>query len=179
MKKLIAVICAVSMMLTLAIPAMANPSIGEVETELEEAVPENELTEESEGFVIAILPISPEDYKDEVVAEVVTKVNDAEASVTVEELAEALKDKNGGEVILKSDKGNSVDTSEYSFVTKFLSIALTDGTEVKFDDAGKVVSVRSKVTLSALAGMQDKSALADYLIMLIDPETGKIGAMRG
>ena len=174
MKKLIAVICAMAMLLTLAMPAMANPSIEEIETEVEEVELESELTEESENFEIVIVIAAPEDYKDETVADVVTKVNDVEETVTVVEVAEALKDKNDGEIVLTTDKGNPVDPSEYSFVTKFSQIGLTDGSEIKFDDGGNVVAVRTKVTLGALAGMQDTSALSDYLIMLLDPETGKI-----
>ena len=174
MKKLIALICAVAMMLTLAIPAMANPSIEEIETEVEEVTLETELSEESEGFEVVVQAATPEDFADEDAAEAVTKVNDANESVTVEEIAVALKDKNDGEVVLKTDKGNPVDPSEYSFVTKFSQVALSDGNEVKFDDGGNVVAMRAKVTLGALAGMQDTSALSDYLIMLIDPETGKI-----
>ena len=174
MKKLIALICAVAMMLTLAIPAMANPSIEEIETEVEEVELETELSEESEGFEVVVASVNPEAYGDETVAEVVTRVNDADDTITVEEIAVALKDKNDGEVVLTTDKGNPVDPSEYSFVTKFSEIAITDGSEVKFNDAGNVVAVRAKVTLGALAGMQDTSALSDYLIMLIDPDTGKI-----
>ena len=174
MKKLIALICAVAMMLTLAIPAMANPSIEEIETEVEEVELETELSEESEGFEVVVASVNPETYGDETVAEVVTRVNDADDTITVEEIAVALKDKNDGEVVLTTDKGNPVDPSEYSFVTKFSEIAITDGSEVKFNDAGNVVAVRAKVTLGALAGMQDTSALSDYLIMLIDPDTGKI-----
>lgn len=174
MKKLIAMICAVAMMFAVAIPGMANPSIEETETIIEEAIPAEALSEESEGFEVAVMVADPEAYADEAVSEAVTKVNDAGEVLSVAEVAEMLKASNGGEVKLTSDKGNAVDPSEYSFVTKFMDIALTDGSEVKFDDNGKAVSVKAKVSFGALAGMQDTSTLADYLIMLIDPETGKI-----
>ena len=45
---------------------------------------------------------------------------------------------------------------------------------VGIQNRGTFVAVRAKITLGALAGMQDTSALSDYLIMLIDPDTGKI-----
>ena len=174
MKKLIAVICAVAMMLAMAIPAMANPSIEETETTLEEAEVKEALSEESKDFEVIVAAANPGLYPDGSVAEAVTKVNDAEQSLSVEEVAEMLKESNGGQVKQNSDKGNAVDPSEYSFVTKFKDIALSDGSEVKFDDNGKAVSVKSTLSFGALAGMQDTSALSDYLIMLIDPETGKI-----
>ena len=174
MKKLIAFICAVAMMLTLAIPALANPSIEEVVTQVEEVVLGTELSEESEGFEVVVAAVNPADYNDGDVAEVVSKVNGADESLTVEQVAEALKDKNEGKVVLTTDKGNPVDPSEYSFVTKFSEIALSDGTEAKFVDNGKAVSAKVTLQFSQLAGMQDVSELDNYLIMLIDPESGKI-----
>lgn len=59
---------------------------------------------------------------------------------------------------------------DYDFITKFADLVLTDGTNVKYDNDGNVVS--AKVTFKAEAAKGAKAE--NLLIMQIDPKNGKV-----
>ena len=145
MKKLIAVICAVAMMLAMAIPAMANPSIVEV-TATGEGV-----TEDSVAVVVA--PVNTEAYANPTVKEVVDLVNGSDDFLTPADIAEKLGAENAPE-----------DIADYHQVTAFADIIATDGSTIEGP-------VTLNVKFDALVGAE---SLDNYLIQLIDPTTGEI-----
>ena len=145
MKKLIAVICAVAMMLAMAIPAMANPSIVEVTATGE--------GETEDGVAIIVVPIDVEAYANPTVKDVVTKVNGTEVALTPAEIAEMLGADNA-----------PADIADYHQVSVFMDIVATDGSEIEG-------AVTLQVKFDALVGAE---GLENYLIQLIDPTTGEI-----
>ena len=145
MKKLIAVICAVAMMLAMAIPAMANPSIVEVTATGE--------GQTEDGVSIIVAPVEVDAYANDTVKDVVTKVNGTEVVLTPAEIAEALGAENA-----------PADIADYHQVSTFMDIVATDGSEING-------AVTLQVKFDALVGAED---LENYLIQVIDPTTGEI-----
>ena len=177
MKKLVAIVCVIVMMLTVAVSSLANPSITELAAEITEVETNVELEEEEE---IAIVPADPETYENAVVKEAVKKTNSKEESITVKDVAVMLSAVNDdvtseGILTLESEDGTTktVDLEEYDFVANFADLGISNGTEVSFDDNGEVVSVTATIAFDALQGA-DPADLENYLIMLINPTTGEM-----
>lgn len=177
MKKLVAIVCVIVMMLTVAVSALANPSITELAAEITEVKTNVELKEEEE---IVIVLADPETYENAVVKEAVKKTNSKEESITVKDVAVMLSAVNDdvtfeGILTLESEDGTTktVDLEKYDFVANFADLGISDGTEVSFDDNGEVVSVTATVAFDALQGA-DPADLENYLIMLINPTTGEM-----
>lgn len=172
MRKLVAVICVVALFAIMAVPAMANPSIGSLAAT---AVSLEALSPITSGWQIVVEEANPDLYEDEDVKEVVTKANDPEAVLTVKELVEALASKqpegtvNDDGTITVGEK--TIDPAEYDFVTGFVDIVLTDGTTVLFSNDGEVIAVKATLAIDALKGETD---LEDYMILLVNPENGEV-----
>ena len=145
MKRLIAVICAVAMMLAMAIPAMANPSIVEL------AATGEGVTED--GVAIVVTPVDVDAYANDTVKDVVTKVNGSDDVLTPAEIAEMLGADNA-----------PADIADYHQVSVFMDIVATDGSEIEGP-------VTMQVKFDALVGAE---SLENYLIQVIDPTTGEI-----
>lgn len=145
MKRLIAVICAVAMMLAMAIPAMANPSIVEL------AATGEGVTED--GVAIVVAPVDVDAYANDTVKDVVTKVNGSDDVLTPAEIAEMLGADNA-----------PADIADYHQVSVFMDIVATDGSEIEGP-------VTMQVKFDALVGAE---SLENYLIQVIDPTTGEI-----
>ena len=193
MRKLAAVLCAIALILTMAVPALANGSITEViETGAVEAEVTEELTAlEEEGLHLEVIATDTDNYPDseagKAVANVVETVNSKEegVAITVEEIAEKAADPStalklagesrveNGELLVKTSAGKEIKPAEYRFATSFADLVLTDGTEVLYDNNGKAVKATAKVKIPALSGVA-KEDLANYLILMIDSTTGDV-----
>lgn len=180
MRKLVALLCVAALALIMAVPALANPSIGEIAMESEAF--ETDGTVE-EGWFIEVKEADTEAYETEEVKDVVAAVNDPEQTATVEEVVENLKGylpenvelSDDGVITIKAEDGEekTIDLKEYDFVTKFADIVLTDGTEVLFSEEGNIQNVRAGLVIDALKG-EDPANLANYLILLINPDNGEV-----
>lgn len=163
MRKLVAVLCAVVLMLTMAVPAFANGSITEIATQEVEVTADTVLPI---GAAIVVEAADPTLYADEGTKTVVSAVNDPDGALTVEEAVKTLDPTAGTTAVTES--GNTVDLSEYDFATGFSDLALKEGSDVSFTDVG---TVKATLAIDALVGETD---LSNYLIMLIDPATGEV-----
>ena len=88
MRKLVALLCAVVLMMLMAMPAMANPSIGVLTEELVSAEVLGET--KTDGLWLVVEDADTTRYSNDAVKDVVTKVNDPETVITVKELVEEL-----------------------------------------------------------------------------------------
>ena len=152
MRKLAAVLCVV-LMLAMAAPAFANPSISApvitvIAAETAEAM--------EEGWWVEVDPADPSLYASQAVKDAVNAVNDPESTTTVKDVADAL-----------GVSAPGIDLGAYDFVTGFADAVLTNGSEVKFINS----AVKITMTIDALKGETD---LSNYLIMLINSETGEV-----
>ena len=161
MQKLVAVLCVLAMMLTMVVPALANPSIGDLS---ESAVEITTVEELPEGAVVKVQAVAVENYDNETVKEAVNLVNGEESTATVEEVVNKL----AGE--LPEGKGN---LAEYDFVTTFTEVALVKDGETSFDNEGEVVAPTVTLAVDVLKGVNPED-LANYLFMLINPATGEL-----
>ena len=161
MQKLVAVLCVLAMMLTMVVPALANPSIGDLS---ESAVEITTVEELPEGAAVKVQVVAVENYDNETVKEAVNLVNEEESTATVEEVVNKL----AGE--LPEGKGN---LAEYDFVTTFTEVALVKDGETSFDNEGEVVAPTVTLAVDALKGVNPED-LANYLFMLINPATAEL-----
>ena len=161
MQKLVAVLCVLAMMLTMVVPALANPSIGDLS---ESAVEITTVEDLPEGAVVKVQAVAVENYDNEAVKEAVNLVNGEESTATVEEVVNKL----AGE--LPEEKGN---LAEYDFVTTFTEVALVKDGETSFDNEGEVVAPTVTLAVDALKGVNPED-LANYLFMLINPATAEL-----
>ena len=181
MKKLAAVLCAIALMLTMAVPAMANKSISDLSENVIEVKTE---TEVPAGTTVQILPADVDRYDDVAVKAAIASVNNEEAVSTVEEVVTALAEKlpegttvsEEGVVTIEAEEGGEdtvIDLKEYDFITTFADLALADGSEVSFDDNGVVVEATVTLAIDVLKDVAPED-LNDYLIVLINPTTGEV-----
>ena len=188
MRKLIAIICVAVLALIMAVPALANPSIGEIVMAGEGF--ETDATIE-ENWVIEVQEADTNNYGNDDVKNVVTTVNDPEQTSTIVEVVENLKNYLPENMTLSDDgvititvakadaeagaepEEKTIDLKEYDFVTRFFDVVLTDGTEVLFSEEGNIENVRAGVIIEALKG-EDPENLENYLIMLINPDNGEV-----
>ncbi len=181
MMKLAAVLCAIALMLTMAVPALANKSISDLSEDVIDVKTETEIPE---GVSIQVLPVDVDRYDNAIVKEAVTNVNSEETVSTVEEVVNALAEKlpkgttisEEGVVTIQAEEGGEdtvIDLKEFDFITAFADLALVDGSEVTFDDNGAVVEATVKLAVDALKEVAPED-LNDYLIMLINPTTGEV-----
>jgi len=181
MKKLAAVLCAIALMLTMVVPALANQSISDLSENVIEVKTETEIPEAAS---VQVLPTDVDRYDNAVVKEAIANVNSEETISTVEEVVSALAEKlpegttisEEGVVTIEAEEGSEdtvIDLKEYDFITAFADLALVDGSEVTFDDNGVVVEATVKLAIDVLKDVAPED-LNDYLIMLINPTTGEV-----
>ena len=158
MRKLVAMLCATALMLAMAVPALANPSIDILIEEL--VIVETEVIMEEE-WVIVVEDADPSSYANADVRDVVSQVNDPKNSITVADVVEKLS--------AYLPAGTEIDLKPYDFVTRFADIVLEKENAKEYYFDGNPVPVKVTLRIDALKGETD---LSNYLILLIDPETG-------
>ena len=154
MQKFAAVLCVVALMLTMAVPALANPSIGDLSLNAVSKTP---------GVEVAVA--DAEDYEG-AVAEAVEQVNDENSKATVEEVVKALE----GE--LPEEKGN---VAEYDWVTTFAEVASSD------EDVKPIIAIDpSLVEIEKLADylilFVSPEGEVSFIDLVFDAETNEITA---
>ena len=147
MKKFTAMICAAAMSASMAITAVAAPSIGQLIPEAPELVSGEIQT----GYYLDVQNVDTTKYEEKAVADIVEKFNlddtdPAYVPVSVADILEALKDyqpKAEGQdesqpIEYKTTKGNPIVPTDYESITPFVDLVLTDGTNVEYTTEGTI-----------------------------------------
>ena len=176
MKKAVAVILAA--LLLLGGGALAKPSVGNLTQSLRTLEAQTPL---SEGLYVDVRQADTSAYENPAVRQAVGVVNDPAVAATVRDTVRQLADylpegtrlDANDIVVLRRDDGTETafDLTVYDFVTPFVDLVVTDGVEAAFGDGDNVVSAKTTLAIEALAG---ETALEDYLILLIEPHTGRL-----
>ncbi|MDD3795652.1 MAG: hypothetical protein PHE06_06740 [Lachnospiraceae bacterium] len=169
MRKLTAALCAAAMAVSMAVTALAAPSITTIAPETLAEVTTSVAI--PEGKTVVVQAPVPASYKSKEAAEVVTKLNDDTTTITTAEILSVLKVDTTKEI--KTESGTVIDPTAYEPITKFAELAITDGTTAEYSVDGKVVSVKATVTVEALKDLT-KEDLKNIVLMQIDPETGEV-----
>lgn len=169
MKKFAAILCAAAMTLGMVSTAFANPSISDVTIETQDAtVAEETAAIIPEGMKLVVTEADPEKYENEKAAEVVTKVNDPEQMITLEEILDTLEIDLTKEI--KTTDDTVIDPLEYELISKFADLVLTDSVEVVYDFDGEVKAVKATIEVEALKDVKD---IKNNLLMQLDPKSGE------
>lgn len=176
MKKFTAMFCAAALSVSMAMTAVAAPSIGQLIPEAPEVVSGEIPT----GYYLAVQNVDTTKYEVKTVADIVEKFNlddtdPAYVPVSVADILEALKDyqpKAEGQdesqpVEYKTTSDNPIVPTDYESITPFVDLVLTDGTDVENTNDGKI-----KATVKVEVAKDLKAE--DLVLMQIDPATGEI-----
>ena len=180
MKKFTAMICAAAMSASLAITAVAAPSIGQLIPEAPVLV----AGELSEGYELAVQNADTSAYEVKDVADIVEKFNKDEDDpdyvlVTIQDVMDALakyqvtdeteseaQSEGSEKTGIFTTKGNPVDPSEYEPLMPFVDLVITNGVDVRYD-------LENPVTAKMKVEVVKKFAKEDLLLMQVDPFTGR------
>lgn len=176
MKKFTAMFCAAALSVSMAMTAVAAPSIGQLIPEAPEVVSGEIPT----GYYLAVQNVDTTKYEVKTVADIVEKFNlddtdPAYVPVSVADILEALKDyqpKAEGQdesqpVEYKTTSDNPIVPTDYESITPFVDLVLTDGTDVEHTNDGKI---KATVKVEVAKDLQAE----DLVLMQIDPATGEI-----
>lgn len=176
MKKFTAMFCAAALSVSMAMTAVAAPSIGQLIPEAPEVVSGEIPT----GYYLAVQNVDTTKYEVKTVADIVEKFNldDTDLAyvpVSVADILEALKDyqpKAEGQdesqpVEYKTTSDNPIVPTDYESITPFVDLVLTDGTDVEYTNDGKI---KATVKVEVAKDLQAE----DLVLMQIDPATGEI-----
>lgn len=176
MKKFTAMFCAAALSVSMAMTAVAAPSIGQLIPEAPEVVSGEIPT----GYYLAVQNVDTTKYEVKTVADIVEKFNlddtdPAYVPVSVADILEALKDyqpKAEGQdesqpVEYKTTSDNPIVPTDYESITPFVDLVLTDGTDVEYTNDGKI---KATVKVEVAKDLQAE----DLVLMQIDPATGEI-----
>ena len=156
--------------------AMANPSIGtltvvgDVEILRDDDHPLSDWIAEllDDGWYAIIREAHPETYANPEVAKAVEAVNSSDTVETLEATMTNLKE------FQPADGGiTSSDLAGYDYVTQFVELVLTNGTEYRFSEAGDEMTARAKLKSDAIRG-ESQENIDRYLTMLINPNSGEV-----
>ena len=173
MKRFLALFFVVAILAIGMVPAMANPSIGaltvvgEVEVLKDEEHPLSDSIAEllDAGWYPVICEVLPETIANPEVVKAIEAVNSSDASETPEDTANRLKD-------FQPEEG-AADVAGYDYVTQYAELALTNGEEYRFTEAGDEMTVRVNIKSDAIRG-ENPENIERYLTMLINPNSGEI-----
>lgn len=157
MKKFLAILCAMVLLLATMATALANPSISDLSTTAAEA------EGLAEGTSIAVTEAKAEEYTG-AVADIVKNVNEGDEPYTVEQ---ALTDLDKTDVL--------ADAASYDFVTNFAELTLSQGDEVVVDEEGNI-AVKVTLTIDALKGVAEAD-LANYKLLVVNPTTSDVAVL--
>ena len=160
MKKLVAVICVLAMILSVPAFAAGSPDLFPVLAGVTTVAPV------SEGWSIQIQsPADPEVIANPTVKDIVVAANDDEAPMTVADAVALLAQLNGveAEEILANAEG-------FDFLTGFANLVLSNGNQVAFDDNGAPVQATVTMTADALKGQ----SVDGVQVILLNTVTGEV-----
>lgn len=164
MKRLVAILCTAATVFTMAVSAMAAPSIGQFEFGDAKVDMEGTTATIPEGMTVAVQESNPDSYKSEKAKDFV-KLANGDEPVTMEDLLKTvdldIKEK------VKTTDDKEVDLSEYDPITTTGDLVLTDGENVEYTSDGKI-----KATVKVEVAEDAKKE--NLLIMQVDPETGDV-----
>lgn len=139
----------------------AAPSIGQIIPEAPKVVEGNL----SGNQQLVVKDADTNSYKDQTVADVVTKVNDDNTKVTMNEI---LKDLNVDTTEpVKTNTNQTVNPSLYEPITPFVDLVIQEDDKITYESTGEI---KATITIEAAKDVKKK----DVLLMQIDPETGKV-----
>ena len=139
----------------------AAPSIGQIIPEAPKVV-EGNLSNKQE---LIVKDVDTGAYKDKKVAEVVTKVNDDNTKVTMDEVLKDLK-VDTTETI-KTNTEEKVNPSLYESLTPFVDLVIKEDDKITYETDG---AIKTTLTIEAAKDVKKK----DVLLMQVDPTTGKV-----
>lgn len=150
-----------AMTIAASVNVYAAPSIGQIIPEAPKVVEGNL----SNNQQLIVKDVDTGAYKDKKVAEVVTKVNDDNTKVNMNEILKDLK-VDTTETI-KTNTNQKVNPSLYEPLTPFVDLAIKEGDKITYETNG---AIKTTLTIEAAKGVNKK----DVLLMQIDPTTGKV-----
>ena len=139
----------------------AAPSIGQIIPEAPKVV-EGNLSNKQE---LIVKDVDTGAYKDKKVAEVVTKVNDDNTKVNMNEILKDLKVDTTETIKTNTEK--KVNPSLYESLTPFVDLVIKEDDKITYETDG---AIKTTLTIEAAKDVKKK----DVLLMQIDPTTGKV-----
>ena len=139
----------------------AAPSIGQIIPEAPKVV-EGNLSNKQE---LIVKDVDTGAYKDKKVAEVVTKVNDDNTKVNMNEILKDLKVDTTETIKTNTEK--KVNPSLYESLTPFVDLVIKEDDKITYETDG---AIKTTLTIEAAKDVKKK----DILLMQIDPTTGKV-----
>ena len=150
-----------AMTIAASVNVYAAPSIGQIIPEAPKVVEGNL----SNNQQLIVKDVDTGAYKDKKVAEVVTKVNDDNIKVNMNEILKDLK-VDTTETI-KTNTNQKVNPSLYEPLTPFVDLAIKEGDKITYETNG---TIKTTLTIEAAKDVKKK----DVLLMQINPTTGKV-----
>ena len=152
MKKFTAMICAAAMSVSMAMTAVAAPSIGQLIPEAPEVVSGEIPT----GYYLAVQNVDTTRYEEKAVAEALKDYQPKDADQDVEQPIE-----------YRTTKDNPIEPTDYESITPFVDLVLTDGTKVEYLSDGRKIKATVKVEPAKDLKMEN------LMLFQIDPATGE------
>jgi len=176
MKRYLTLFFVIAVLVVGMAPAMANPSIGtltvvgDVEILRDEDHPLSDWIAEllDDGWYPVIREAHPEPYANPEVAKVIEAVNSSDTVETLDDTLTDVKDFQPAEGGVTAS-----DLAGYDYVTQFVELVLTNGTEYRFTEAGDEMTARAKLKSDAIHG-ESAENMDRYQTMLINPNSGEV-----
>ena len=167
MRKLTALLCTAAMTFGMAASAFANPSVSTVAPE-SVTVSAASAALIPAGMSLTVQEADPTNYTNTQVADVVTRLNDSQQTITMSEMLDILQVDLTQDVTTQN--GTVIDPTAYNPIAQFVDLVISDGATVAYDVDGNVLSVEATITLEAAIGAN----VEDLLLMQLDPTTGDV-----
>lgn len=167
MRKLTALLCTAAMTFGMAASAFANPSVSTVAPE-SVTVSAASAALIPAGMSLMVQKADPTNYTNTQVADVVTRLNDSQQTITMSEMLDILQVDLTQDVTTQN--GTVIDPTAYNPIAQFVDLVISDGATVAYDVDGNVLSVEATITLEAAIGAN----VEDLLLMQLDPTTGDV-----
>lgn len=167
MRKLTALLCTAAMTFGMVASAFANPSVSTVAPE-SVTVSAASAALIPAGMSLTVQEADPTNYTNTQVADVVTRLNDSQQTITMSEMLDILQVDLTQDVTTQN--GTVIDPTAYNPIAQFVDLVISDGATVAYDVDGNVLSVEATITLEAAIGAN----VEDLLLMQLDPTTGDV-----
>ena len=150
-----------AMVVSMAVPAYALPSISTIAPQNPTVVSGGNYSSDEQ---LTIVKADTTKYADTKVQDVVKKTEDKSQNVTVTEITKELVGEESKNVT--TTKGKKINTDAYERATDFVDLVVKKEDQISYESKGEVTAT---VNIEAAKGMKRE----DVLLMQIDPETGK------
>ena len=153
-----------AMVMSMAVPVYALPSVSQIVPEAPKVLSENVL---AEGETLKAVNADTSKYTNEAAKEAVDTINDDNRTASLTDVVEKLLPEGTDLTKVLTTDNNEVDLTQYDFATIAVDLVLelNDGV-ISYDSKG---NIKAEVTIEAA---KDKKK-EDLLIMQIDPKTGE------